>query len=717
MKTLKKYKSLPVLFLLLLLQLPSYAQDTVKIIGDKHFLIGKNISWLEDPQNNFTVKEALSLKFTYVPIDVHNLGITASSYWLKLNITNNTNADKVLLELAQATTDEVIFMQLKGDSVIRSDTSGDMYVFNKRSYPHHHYIFDVLIGQGESASILLKVRTNEQLQVPVYAGTEKSIFQSLLLKDIFAGIYFGIILVMLLYNLALYFTVKGDNKEYLYYVIYIFIVGLTQATLQGYSFKYFFANWPWMANESVYISSTLVGPAAVLFMRQFLNTARNIPRLDKGFFIAFILYGISLSLSLAGIYRLSYLILQIAVSLTATYMLILSVILYRKKIREAKFFLFAWVVFLVGVFIFVLRDFGILPYNDFTYYIMQIGSALEAVMLSIALADKINVLRRDKEASQAEALEAVKENAKIISEQNVMLEQKVEERTEKLQVANTNLSGAIKDLKEAQAQLVSAEKMASLGQLTAGIAHEINNPINFVSSNIRPLKMDIEDMYGLLDLYDQTIHKDDKESHLKEIEKYKTKIDLDFLKTEINTLLEGIAHGASRTAEIVKGLRLFSRLDESDLKFTDIQEGIDSTLIILKSELGNDIEIIKDYNLDKKIECYPGKMNQVFMNILNNAVQALKECHNKKCTITITTNELEDGVEIRIKDNGPGIPDYVKARIFEPFFTTKDVGHGTGLGLSIVYQIIESHNGTIRVESEPDKMTEFIITLPRHQPS
>jgi two-component system NtrC family sensor kinase len=331
-----------------------------------------------------------------------------------------------------------------------------------------------------------------------------------------------------------------------------------------------------------------------------------------------------------------------------------------------------------------------LPYNDITYYALQVGSAAEVALLSFALANKINIYRKEKEESQANLLAISLENEKLVREQNVVLEAKVQERTEELQKSNDNLNTALTTLKEAQAQLVDAEKMASLGQLTAGIAHEINNPINFVTSNIKPLKLDMEDLKALLSKYDMLKESQPSEVHqvLAEIEQFKQEIDIDYLYSEIDTLISGIEDGANRTAEIVRGLRTFSRLDESDLKFVDIHEGINSTLVLLRTNIPDYVTVKKVYGELPKIECLAGKMNQVFLNIINNALKAI---------------EMKAGI---------GMSEKVKEKIFEPFFTTKDVGEGTGLGLSIVFSIIEKHQGKIMVESSPGEGAAFIIHLP-----
>jgi signal transduction histidine kinase len=287
-----------------------------------------------------------------------------------------------------------------------------------------------------------------------------------------------------------------------------------------------------------------------------------------------------------------------------------------------------------------------------------------------------------------------------------------EDLERKLVEKNRFLNELIEKMKSMQEQLINSDKMASLGQLTAGIAHEINNPINFVSSNISPLKRDLIELKELCKKYKGLHSSKTLEKDLEAIEAFTREIDPEFLYQEIETLIRGIEEGAGRTRQIVLGLRSFSRLDEDEFKEVDIHEGIESTLMLLRNKIKNRIEIKKNFGSVPPVECIPGKLNQVLMNILNNASDAIGE----KGTITITTKRDKNNLVISIRDDGMGMKESVRRRVFEPFYTTKAIGQGTGLGLSISYGIIERHNGTLEVKSEPGKGSEFIITLPLKQP-
>lgn len=280
------------------------------------------------------------------------------------------------------------------------------------------------------------------------------------------------------------------------------------------------------------------------------------------------------------------------------------------------------------------------------------------------------------------------------------------------------LVGAVNDiseLKQAQAQLVQQEKMSSLGQLVAGVAHEINNPVSFIYGNLTPARNYIQDLLRLIHLYQEHYP-----NPALVIQAEMDAIDLDFLKTDLPRLLASMEMGATRIKDIVLSLRTFSRLDEADFKSVDIHEGLDSTLVILDHRLKAQhnrgvIQVFKSYADLPQVACYPGQLNQVFMNILVNAIDALEELNPPQPMIHIRTLRSPDDqqITIHIADNGPGIPDPIQKSLFDPFFTTKSVGKGTGLGLAIARQIIEEkHGGTISVTSTVGKGTEFVLSLP-----
>lgn len=288
---------------------------------------------------------------------------------------------------------------------------------------------------------------------------------------------------------------------------------------------------------------------------------------------------------------------------------------------------------------------------------------------------------------------------------------KLEETNKKIVNQKEEIENTLNKLKITQSQLVNSEKMASLGLLTAGIAHEINNPINYVASGIYSMQLNLTELKTLLEKYEQLDNSRDL-SILKDIGDYKKKINYEIVKSEMDDIVDSINSGVSRTIDIIKGLRQFSRVDEDVLKQSNIVDNIESTLILLGHEIKNKVVIHKSYDQVPNIECYPGPLNQVYMNILKNAIDAIEDKGNIYISVKMKD---PDTVEIIFKDDGQGISKENLNKIFDPFFTTKEVGKGTGLGLAISFGIILKHEGTIHVNSAPGAGAEFIITIPKNQ--
>jgi PAS domain S-box-containing protein len=292
---------------------------------------------------------------------------------------------------------------------------------------------------------------------------------------------------------------------------------------------------------------------------------------------------------------------------------------------------------------------------------------------------------------------------------DITFRKQAEERMQLQLQQLTELNGR---LQEAQAQLIQSEKMASIGQLAAGVAHEINNPIGYVNSNLRTLDGYIKNLFDVIRAYEQAEQSIADDEVRRRLAQFKNELDLDYLKEDVLTLMGESREGLERVKKIVQDLKEFSHAGDGDeWQWVDIHKGLESTLNIVWSELKYKADVVKNYSDLPNVQCLSSQINQVFMNILVNASHAIE----KRGTIIVSTSADEAEIQVKISDNGKGIAPEHLGRVFEPFFTTKPVGKGTGLGLSLSYAIVKKHHGRIEVESTPGAGTTFTITLPIRQ--
>ena len=668
--------------------------------------LGRQLTILEDPQGVLTISDVLhSGSFQSPESAIPDFPLGRSAYWVRVNIYNLSPSRRIFLHLAHSEIDELDIYELNNNENIHHIVhAGLNRLVNKKDQPTSEFAFPVNIEQFSKATFYIRLRSNKQLRLPLTVESSQYFYVKQLNRNLFIGGYLGIMLVMALYNCFIFISTR--DRSYAFYVAYIILVAITQMAFSGLLAFTAFQNAPWLSSHSSVYLTAFTAIMAGEFMIRFIHMKNIYPNYMWAMRMFYLILLLGLVADMDGYSTIAYRIIQVGAGCFALFQLLVLTRVATDGSRPARYFLLAWISFLLGIITFILKDLGLLPFNDLTRFAMTIGSAVEVVLLSFGLADKINVLRREKELSQAEALRMAKENEQFILDQNIVLEHKVTERTHALQESHDHL-------KRTQTQLVSAEKMASLGQLTAGIAHEINNPLNFISSNIPPLKRDLMDLKAILDAYRVATKDRDGLEHVRILEK---QIGVDYTVKEVQEIIKCIESGATRTSEIVRGLRTFSRLDEDDLKLADINEGLKSTLVLLGPQFRDMIHVEYIQGDLPQVECYPGKLNQVFMNLLNNAAHAVKQRHvGAGGTVRIITSYMNGEVRISITDDGMGMDEAVQGRLFEPFFTTKGVGEGTGLGLSIVQGIVEKHHGHISVDSELGRGTTFTITLPERQ--
>ncbi len=697
------------LFIFILNAALLFAQETIVVSNQELPLsIGNKISILTDNKNLYDSNSILLQRDFFksnksVPI----FNSPKNNIWVRFTIVNRNN-NNLFVTINYADISSIKLYEKDANNRLRlTNQTGNTHPFYEREDNNMNYNLYLSLANNETKTFYLNINSSHPYELPIFINNQKSIAASNFREHVIIGLYCGILISTILYNLFLLFATR--DKNYLFYVIYLFALCFAQITFEGWSFRFFWPALPQINSYIVIFTSCFVGIMGIVFAKFFLSTAHYTPKINKILSALIVCYAAALVLSFSKYSWISYSVFNYIGIVASILLLYSSILIYKKGFTSALFYLIAWSAFLSGFIIYLLKNLDIIPFTDFTHFIVYIGSSIEVVLLSFALANKINILQKEKEASQADALRVSKENEMLIQEQNTLLEKQVAQRT-------YDLEKTLRELKDAQIQLVESEKMASLGQLTAGIAHEINNPINFVKSNVSPLQMDVQDLFELITEY-QKLHANNPEEQydlLQHIKTLENRLDPDFLKEEIQNLISGIEEGAERTAEIVRGLRNFSRLDESEMKEVSIYENINSTLILLRNIMPHYLKIRKHFDARGEIECYPGKLNQVFMNILTNCIQAIKTKPEKKEEeyIDIRVEEVDDCMRISISDTGIGMNDEVKHKIFDPFFTTKDVGEGTGLGMAIVFKIIEKHHGKIYVHSSPGEGAMFAIEIP-----
>ncbi len=284
---------------------------------------------------------------------------------------------------------------------------------------------------------------------------------------------------------------------------------------------------------------------------------------------------------------------------------------------------------------------------------------------------------------------------------------RLKETEEALRASNTKLHELNRRLGEAQSQLLQSEKLASLGQLAAGVAHEINNPMGYIDSNLGMLEGYLKDLFRVLEAYQGAEAGMDADT-LKTLTELKSGVDLGFLREDVSDLCRESREGVTRVTQIVQDLKNFSRVDDAKWQWTDLHHGLDSTLNVAHNEIKYKAELVKEFGSLPEIQCRPARLNQVFLNLLINAAQAIDE----RGTITVRTGAEPEWVWVEVEDTGKGIPIDEIGKIFDPFFTTKEIGQGTGLGLSLSHGIVSDHGGRIEVDSKPGEGTRFRVWLP-----
>ena len=692
-RDIMKFIILSIFFLLQLAA--SDAQSVIHLQDINHWqCIGKHTAYFRDADNDNVQKilmPGVQSQFKLYSQDTPNFGSTADAVWFRFIVTKNADKD-FFLQIGSAFIDSIALYAVNGNQVKETQLSGDNYVFSQRAIKVTTFLFPLNVAAGASQVYFLRTKTMQPFFFPLRVGTLDAFMEDTHKLDFIQGIYLGFMLLIFLYNSFLYFSTK--EKLYLFYVAYVASITWFMSTVFQYVFEYLWPTLP-MVNQYAVASPALTMLTATLFTREFLHTRKMAPRLHK-FSTVFIIWAILVFILVFTPFKIAALMLaQLGIMLMAIYFLIAGVTMFRKGYQPAKFYLAAWSFLILGFIAAILETVNVLPVMPYINS-MQIGSAIEVTLLSLALADRINMYKKQREEAQAKALEIAHEKAQLILQQNIMLEQKITERT-------MALTQSLDELKGAQAQLVQSEKMASLGELTAGVAHEIQNPLNFVN-NFSEVNNEL----------------------IEELKSQKSKLKIEEQDELLNDIFqnnERIKYHGKRADAIVKGMLQHSQSSKGQKEPTNVNALADEYLRLSYHGLrAKDKSFNADFKTDfdnsiGKMNIIPQDIGRVLLNLINNAFYAVNERQkitkeSYQPTVFLSTKRSGDKVILTVKDNGNGIPQNIVDKIFQPFFTTKPTGEGTGLGLGLSYDIIKAHGGEIKVETKEGEGTEFIIQLP-----
>jgi signal transduction histidine kinase len=684
---------------LVIIPIIGQCEDIVWSGNSKSMDIGNQVFVMEDPEGQLTIDQvsspAFADEFRLSSQKILNFGISESFFWIKFPFVNPTN-DAVLLEMAQAFLPTADLYYKGPDGTWKVQHSGYSIKISDKQVKDHFQVFPLPSGQHtfyvrfQSFSPPTPIRIWQSGAFEIQSNVQQIIY----------GLYAGIFLFVIINNILLYFSFR--RFSYLHYALVVLIyLATTAAVSEGYL--------PYLVPSPdmmfwYHLIPEMNMPVLWSYIILFLDVKRYLPRFYRISLV--ILAYLILIVPLSQFFPLTTVLLINQINAMSMFILIVVVAVRVQKNGNimgyyiaATYLFFCFFVILEAVYI----QTGSPPYL-FGISHISIALMIEVFLLSYLLSKRFEwekrCIEKERTDAQHQLLEQTRENERIVREQNMLLEQKVTERTVELNQSITNL-------KSLQSQLIQSEKMASLGELTAGIAHEIQNPLNFVN-NFSEVSSEL-----LEELIDERRKGDNRDQQNEEL-----------ILSDLSDNLEKITHHGKRADSIVKGMLEHSRAGSGQKEWVDINALAGEYLRLSYHGLrARDKSFNAEHILNtdpgvRKIEVVPQDIGRVLLNLMNNAFYAVHERKKLdpdfKPVVSVSTHRIDDNwMEIRVRDNGMGIEESIRQKIFHPFFSTKPTGEGTGLGLSLSYEIIiNGHGGKLAVESEVGVGTEFIVSLP-----
>jgi two-component system, sensor histidine kinase and response regulator len=649
---------------------------------------------LEDPSKRLTFADvrspevAAGFKPSGTTIDSLNLSFTKSAYWLRLKVRNGGDQQlDQLLEIANARLADVRLYGASPTQTERVVFGGFVVPFAQRPYPHRFIVFPLSLPPKTTQTLYLRVETLTPMDIPARLWDRAAFLPYERNEYMVQAVYFGTVLAMILFNLLLFSSLRDSG--YLLYMLWIAMVTLGVASYTGFAMEFLWDDSPYWTMVSLAIFGVLSFAVLMLFLREMVSVRTIAPRLDAAI-RALIVFNVVLA-TLCLLFGNQSLI-KISATVTAVEaVLILCISLYCafRGLRGARLFAGIFLVFLLATVTANLRRYGIVPSNIFTINGMQIGSAIEMLLLAYVLADRFNVIRSDREAAQAEALEAQRRLLDSLRDSERVLEARVQERT-------SELSATVTRLQHTQHELVEAEKRASLGSLVAGVSHELNTPIGIALTTASTLEDSAREFKRALD--EGGIKRSTLESFVQR-------------SIDMGELLVRSCHRAANLVSSFKQVAV-DQTSEHRRGFNLLELVNDNVTSLWPSvrHAGWTIQV----DVPSEIECdsYPGPLGQVLTNLMQNAgLHAFED--RTTGLLCISASSENDVVELRISDNGQGMSEQTLARIFEPFFTTKLGRGGSGLGLAICRNMVTGVlGGQLSATSEIGVGSQFIMRFP-----
>jgi len=665
---------------------------------NERFSLNSSVYYLEDPERKLTFQDVsqpeFSERFTMSESDKMNFGFTNSAYWIKLCVRNiRPDIDDWLFEIEYLHIDSIDFFNINGKNELSTKRLGDMYPFRQREIYYRSYIIPLHHPDTALQTYYIRFKTEGSMQLSMNMYREKVFFKKATLNETYYGIFFGIMLAFFLYNLSVYFSLR--DISYLYCVILIFANTLFQGSINGHVYQYLLPNSMQLCNNLIPVSIAFSEFCMILFAKSFLNIKKYSVMLNRILTWFLIIALISMVSVFFTNYNVSARITTQSALVYILLCLLSGIICLVKGNRAARIYVLAFTLFLLGAVAMSLMTIGILPRNLFTTHGMEIGSMLNWIFLSLALTDnyKLSILEKDKAQQE---INLVRQKAQESLEKKVKERtMEIEDKNEELRQQKEELQTTLDYLRKTQAQLIESEKLAALGGLVAGVAHEINTPVGIGVTAISNLQDEIQKM-SVLYKNDELSRKDFKE----------------FLETAENAALL-IQKNLARTAELIQSFKQVSveQLSEQQRVF-NFRCYLDDIIHSLTPKF-KDKEIVFNIDVDDRLDInsYPGAYAQVFTNLLLNSL-GHGFYDRQQGTVTIRVSRKTNILGIEYIDDGIGISKKDLPRIFEPFYSSEK-HHGTGLGLYIVYNLIKQKlHGNISCKSESGKGVLFLIEIP-----